>query len=367
MAPRRRVLLISNGHGEDSIGAAIARRLSDFEVDAYPMLGDGRSYADACPIVGPRRYLPSQGHRRKGSLWADTLAGFGIGPAVRFMRTEGSDYDAIVVVGDMIGVALCWWNDVRVRLYLDVYKSGFANSYSALERWIIRRTCGLVLTRDRILAEQLSRARINARFAGNVMMDTIPNAAYDAQGLRRHRRAIAILPGSRTDASSNFALQIAALRQVPGIADVDLFAALAPGTDIGELASASQLAAAPDVLAGDLNIHISSNALASVFAASDIVLGQAGTANLQALGLGRPVVSFQVDHAREARRNRIAALTGDSRIVTERRPEALAVAITALLADDADRLRRGAIGKERIGPPGAIEAVLAELARDEGS
>ncbi len=365
MAPRRRVLLISNGHGEDSIGAAIARRLLDLEVDAYPTLGDGKAYADVCPIVGPRRHLPSQGLRRKGSLAGDARAGFGIGNAVRFMRTNSDDYDDIVVVGDLVGVALCWWSGVRVRLYLDVYKSGRANRYSMLERWIIRRTSELVLTRDSVLAEELQNARIKARFAGNVMMDTIPDAPYDAMALRRHALAIALLPGSRADAPSNFALQIEALRKVHGIADVDLFMALAPGTDVGELARVSGLATGPDVLAGDLNIHLSSGALASVFAASDIVLGQAGTANLQAIGLGKPVVSFLIDEAREARRARVAALTGDSRIVVGKDAGALADAVSSLLEDDADRARRGAIGRERMGPPGAIDAVVAELTKDE--
>lgn len=365
MAPRRRVLLISNGHGEDSIGAAIVRRLHDFEVDAYPTLGDGKAYAGVCPIVGPRRHLPSQGLRRKGSLASDARAGFGIGNAVRFMRTNGDDYDDIIVVGDLVGVALCWWSGVRVRLYLDVYKSGRANSYSLLERWIIRRTCDLVLTRDTILAQQLQKAGIKARFAGNVMMDTIPDADYDATALRRHPLAIALLPGSRVDAPANFALQVEALRKVAGIADVDLFAAIAPGTDVEELARVSGLAAGPDVLAGDLIVHLSQGALASVFAASDVIMGQAGTANLQAIGLGKPVVSFLIDDAREARRARIAALTGESRIVVEKNAEALARAVSGLLTNDADRARRGAIGKERMGPPGAIDAIVAELSQDQ--
>ena len=91
------------------------------------------------------------------------------------------------------------------------------------------------------------------------------------------------------------------------------------------------------------------------------MLGQGGTANLQALGLGRPVVSFLAEDARETRRRRIAALTGDSRIVVPRDAAALAGALAALLADDADRARRGAIGRERMGPGGAIAAIVEEL------
>ena len=76
-------------------------------------------------------------------------------------------------------------------------------------------------------------------------------------------------------------------------------------------------------------------------------------------------MSFLIDEAREARRARVAALTGDSRIVVGKDAGALADAVSSLLEDDADRARRGAIGRERMGPPGAIDAVVAELTKDE--
>jgi uncharacterized protein (TIGR03492 family) len=112
-----------------------------------------------------------------------------------------------------------------------------------------------------------------------------------------------------------------------------------------------------------LTIHLVTGSLGAVVEASDFVLGQGGTANLQSLGLGKPVVSFLVEDARSARRRRIAALTGDSRILTEPYPEALAADITAMLTQDEDRHRRGAIGKDRMGPPGAIPAIIAELTK----
>ena len=165
---------------------------------------------------------------------------------------------------------------IRDVVYLDVYHTGYGRQYSLPEKLIVKRTCGTVFCRSPRLANQLAASGVDARASGNVMMDTIPDAPYDAMALRRHALAIALLPGSRADAPSNFALQIEALRKVHGIADVDLFMALAPGTDVEELARVSALATGPDVLAGDLNIHLSSGALASVFAASDIVLGRRG-------------------------------------------------------------------------------------------
>jgi uncharacterized protein (TIGR03492 family) len=354
------LLFISNGHGEDSIAAQIVRRLpAGYYVAAYPTLGDGRAYAGVCPIVGPRRSLPSEGHRVRGSLWRDALAGFGIGPSMGFMRREAKNYDAILVVGDLLGVVMCWLSGNRVRIYLDVYKSGFDNSYSGLERWLIGSTCDLVLNRDAKLARQLP----NGRFAGNVMMDTLVTGPYDAAAHRRQPRAIAILPGSRESMRENFAVQLAALRLVSDIEDVDLFVALARPEDAAALASAAGLTLGGDLMSdGTLQFNVSSGSLGAVLAASDLVLGQGGTANLQALGLGRPVVTFLAEGTTASRAARNAALTGDSRVVVERDPAAIAGALQQLLADAADRARRGAIGRERMGGPGAIDAIIEELA-----
>jgi uncharacterized protein (TIGR03492 family) len=371
--PVNKLLIISNGHGEDSIAAEIARRLpKSIEIAAYPTLGDGRAYEGVCPIVGPRRHLPSQGHRLRFSLWRDLRAGLGIRPALAFMRNEAKNYDAVLVVGDMLGVIMCWWTRRRVRIYLDVYKSGHDNRYSKFELFVLRRTAELVLTRDPILADQLVAARVNARFAGNALMDTVSQGPYDANARRRHAKAIAVLPGSRGSMAENFAVQLAALRKVPGIEGTDVFAVLARPGDAADLAESSGLRLSPGtgrdgdlgvMSDGRVRIELSTGALGAVLAASDVVLGQGGTANLQAIGLGKPVVSFHAEGSTATRMARNEALAGDARLFVPRDPDAMAAALAQLLADESDRRRRGATGRERMGPPGAIPAIIAELTR----
>lgn len=370
--PVKKLLIISNGHGEDSIAAEIVRRLpKDIEVEAYPTLGDGKAYEGVCPIVGPRRHLPSEGHRLKGSLIRDILAGLGIGPALSFMRSETKKYDAILVVGDTLGVIMCWFSGRRVRIYLDVYKSGYDNSYSPTETFILRRSTDLVLTRDEILTRQLLGEKVNARFAGNALMDTVETGQYDPQFHRRNLRAIAVLPGSRATLAANFAVQLDALRRVPGIEGVDVFAVVARPGDAQDLADSSgmRLTPSPPHRLGDLGtlrdgrvtVHLSTRSLGAVLTTSDIVLGQAGTAVLQAIGLGKPVVSFHAEGSTGRRMARNEALAGDSRIFTPRDPDAMARVMAKLLADPEDRARRSAIGRERMGPPGAIAAIIEEL------
>ncbi|MBZ4241284.1 hypothetical protein LAN32_22920, partial [Mycobacterium tuberculosis] len=58
-------LLVSNGHAEDLIGAALARelrrRLPEVPVLALPLVGGGGAYAGAAAVGGPLLTLPSGG------------------------------------------------------------------------------------------------------------------------------------------------------------------------------------------------------------------------------------------------------------------------------------------------------------------
>jgi uncharacterized protein (TIGR03492 family) len=370
---QQRLLVISNGHGEDSIAVEIVRRLpATIAASAYPMLGEGRAYAGVCPIVGPRSFPPSEGHRTRFSLLRDIAAGLGIRKALSFARRDAAKYNDVLVVGDMTGVLLCWVARRKVRIYLDVYKSGYDNRYSGPEIALLRRAAELVLTRDEILASQLRAGGVNARYAGNVLMDTLVTGPYDAALRRRGTKAIAVLPGSRLTYVDNFKVQLEALRLVPGIENMDVFMALARGGSTDDLAAVTGMSVEPGtgrdgdlgtLSDGRVRIQVASGSLGSVLAASDVVLGQAGTANLQALGLGKPVVSFLAEGTTPRRAKRNANFAGDSRLFEPRDPAALAAALERLLADDTERQRRGAVGSERMGRPGAIAAIIDELER----
>lgn len=355
MAPRR-FLFISNGHGEDAIAAQIVRRLPPgTDVSAYPTLGDGRSYEGICPIVGPRATLPSEGWRNTRNSIAKDIGGGGIAtvwPGLRFLREARNTYDQIVVVGDMIGVYGAWVTGHRGIVYLDVYKTGYASSYLAIDRWILRRTARTAFCRAANLAAILQRSAIDARAAGNVMMDTIPRTGLPLE--RTHPVAMTILPGSRAHALDNFAKQAAALRMLPPDQRPQLFVAVAASVPEAELRD----------LAGDLEItFVPGKSLGDALDASDFVLSQAGTATIQALGLGRPAITFRTAADRRSRFELEGRLFGDARIAVDADPAAIAKAIAELTANPSERQRRGDIGRERIGPPGAINAIIAELLR----
>jgi uncharacterized protein (TIGR03492 family) len=371
----QRVLVISNGIGEDSIGAEIVRRLPRSIVpEAYPTLGDGAAYRGVCPIVGPRAKLASEGSRiDKGTLRKDIAAGGlrTIPPALRFLRAAGSTYDSFLVVGDFIGVAACWLAGIRGIVYLDVYNAGYGRRYYLAEKLVMRHVCRTVFCRSPILAEQLRPLGIDARAAGNIMMDTIAAGDYDAARRRLRLKAVTLLPGSREATVSNFALQIEALALLPEESRPDIFVAVADGIDPADLARATNLFShvpqgreQSDLgrLSGrGLHVHLARGALKPLVEASDLVLSQAGTATVQALGLGRPVITFARETDRMQRFIDENRLFGEARIIVPAEAPRIAAEIERLLGDKAERNRLGELGKARIGGPGVINEIIAAI------
>jgi uncharacterized protein (TIGR03492 family) len=371
----QRILVISNGIGEDSIGAEIVKRLPrSIVAEAYPTLGDGRAYRGICPIVGPRASLPSQGSRvDKGTLRKDVAAGglATIPPALKFLRSVRGTYDTFLVVGDFIGIMAAWLAGIRSVVYLDVYNTGYGRKYYVAEKLVMRRVCRTIFCRSPLLVEQLKPRGIDARADGNVMMDTIPSGDYDAARRRLRLKAVALLPGSREGTVSNFTLQIEGLSLLPEEQRPDIFVAVADGVDPKELAAATKLFLHPPQgreqsdlgrLSGrGLHVHLARNALKPVVEAADLVLSQAGTATVQAVGLGRPVITFARDTERMQRFEVENKLFGEARILVPAEAERIGAEIKRLLGDPAERKRLGELGKERIGGPGVITRIIAAI------
>jgi uncharacterized protein (TIGR03492 family) len=370
-----RILFISNGHGEDAIAAQIVARLpAGVAAEAYPTLGAGTAYAGLCPVVGPRAELASQGWRNfRGSLARDMATGGfrTLWPGLRFFRSIRGRYASVVVVGDMVGLAGCLFGGIKDVVYLDVYRTGYGRLYAAPECWLVRRTSRVAFCRHEALAARLRRRGVDARVAGNVMMDAIPYGAYDAAARRRAANAVTLLPGSRQWVEESFARQVEALRRLPEASRPDLFLALAGGIPAEALGRAAGLAHSPPASGeaadrgtlsdGTLTVHVAQGALGNLVEASDLVLSQAGTATIQALGLGRPVVTFVTPRDRPSRVRDENAQFGEARRIVAPEPQRIAEAVAALLADGDERARLGAIGRQRIGGPGAMAAILGEI------
>lgn len=367
----RRLLFVSTSAGEDSVAAEIIRRLPPgFIVEAYPAIGEGTAYHGLCAIVGPRA-LPPRWRRARFSVPHD----FGLGnarafwPGVQFLRRVRKSYNRVIVVGDIAALAGCWAAGIGDLVFLDLHRTGHGRPYTALERQLIGRTAALVFCRHEDLAAALRADGRDARSVGNVLMDCVPHGDYDAMSRRTRPTAVTLLPGSRAGNSESFALQINALRALPPEDRPDIFLAVAGSVSIDDLARAAKLHRS-GLLTGQsadlstlrdeqLTVHMAhGSALGNLIEASDIVLSQADTATVQAVGLGRPVISFRTFRDRGARYRDEQGLYGIARIVTLPDVQSVSQALRVLLFNADERARIGALGAERVGGAGAIQDVV---------
>lgn len=356
------------------MAAEIVRRSpAGLEAVAYPVIGAGHAFKEVCSVVGPRSHVPSQGWRHaRFSVFRDLPAmAASIPPAIRFLKEARQRYGRIVVVGDAVGIILCRLAGASVDIYVDVFKTGYAHRYSGPELWAMRGTVKTAFCRDDMLASQLRATGIDAVSHGNIMIDTVPFADLGAlPGHNQGRKVIGVLPGSRAGAPTAFVLQAEALKAIARERDIVAHLAVADGVSTADLARASGLpfesAAHDGALLGRLcgpgfDVVLIKGATGNVIAASDIVLSQAGTATQQALGLGKPVITYFPPEHRSKRMRDEQALMGKARLLLPPDPATIAREAIRLLDDPEERSRLGEIGQTRLGGPGTLDAIISAL------
>jgi uncharacterized protein (TIGR03492 family) len=116
-----RLLVLSNGHGEDLIALRVLeelhRRRPELEIAVLPLVGEGSAFAaaEAAGVlrrIGPRRQLPSGGFSNQSlrGLLADLGAGV-LGLSLRqwrLVRRWGRRGDPVLAVGDLLPLLLAW-------------------------------------------------------------------------------------------------------------------------------------------------------------------------------------------------------------------------------------------------------------------
>ncbi|MCF6327785.1 MAG: hypothetical protein L3J21_10910 [Devosiaceae bacterium] len=290
---------------------------------------------------------------------------------IRFLRSIKGKYDKIVAVGDSVTPILSVLAGIKIDIYLDVYKNSYAHRYPGIERWAIKKTCNKVYCRDENLATSLRQAGVNAISKGNIMLDLVPFGQYDIACRRKNKFALTLLPGSRKATAKNLKFQIDAIKKIPKKLYPDIFVAVASGISLEELAKETSMEYHPaktdnksdlgTLSDNDLALNLTSNVAGNIIEAADLVLGQAGTLTFQALGLGRPVISFIVTSDRAKRIADEKLLAGESRIFVPQNSNVLSEEISSLLQNKKERDRMGEIGKSRIGSTGTLKAVVADI------
>lgn len=346
----QRLLVISNGHGEDIIAVKIIQELckildsssysQKIEITALPMVGEGFAYQKAnIPLLGRVQKMPSGGfvYMDSRQLWGDIKSGLlslTINQYQQLKQWRKQGDGLILAVGDILPLLWAWFSGVdyffvgtaKSEYYLrdeqgwlkDIspMEQFFGSIYYPWERWLMtRRKCLGVFPRDSITADSLRSYGIPVYDFGNPMMDDIDlpsplpqnNDNYSDYTLK-----ILLLPGSRLpDALDNWQLILTAVDSLLTIPDWDLIfvAAIASSLDINKFKEIGQKFRWFTPSAKSINIPIedpdkitltkqkaqlilSQNNYAQCLQYCDISIAMAGTATEQFVGLGKPVISF---------------------------------------------------------------------------
>ena len=387
------LLFISNGHGEDLNGSLICAALQaqnpQLVLAALPIVGGGGAYRRrGLPLLLQGRDLPSGGMVYQGSnLWKDLASGWlsQTLAQLRAARRLGPGYRLVLSVGDHVPLLFAWLTGRPTVVFLVSTSSYYEGRLrlSPLTRWLCNRSAvRLVLTRDAFTARDLqSQGLAKARFLGYPIMDALgATAAHASAGERHDAIPIALLPGSRQpEAQANLALLLQVCERLAQSAPDRpwLFeAAVVPGT-VGaqleqELHQSGWTLTADGVQAvvkGSLRVSLRSDAFAAILQRARLVLGMAGTAVEQAVGLGKPVVQLvgrgpQFSYAFAEAQMRLlgeAVFTVGNSAAGTREIHSASALILQLLADpDLPQLCHQC-GLERVGPAGGSAAIAQAL------
>ncbi len=365
-----RVLVVSNGYGEDLMGAVLGRALRHrgARVSAYPLVGTGHAYGvEGIPVLDPRRTLPTAGFGfRTGvrAAWEDLRAGWLSLTAAqrRTLRAQRGCYDQVVAVGDVFCLWMASAADPRGVAYVPTAKSEYNDPHRAFELALIRRLARVSFPRDQLTADRFRRAGLACEFVGNLMMDCLEFSG-DTFDLPPDAPAVLLLPGSRSDAPHNFASLSQAARLVAHHRpEVCFLVALSPTVDVAAVAHASGGTVDGQWLdCPGLRVRWTRK-FADALARAWVVVGMAGTAHEQAAGLGKPVVAYPGGGVQfTAKFLRMQAWLLSDALVPVQGPDQAAEWVLKLLDDPEERRRRGRVGQERMGPPGAASRMADRL------
>ena len=398
----RRVLFLSNGHGEDLNASLVLKALRrfapDIEVAAMPIVGEGTAYTKlGVNIIGPTQQLPSGGFNyinlarfvNPVNWWRDTnpvsllkdlwsgLLGL-TWRQFQAVQRYSPTCDLLFACGDIVPILFARLTGRPFVVFLVSTSSYYEGKVKLpwLAQWGMRSPqCQAVLTRDRYTTQDLlHRGFARTQFLGYPIMDVLTPTG---KALKTHPQAplIALLPGSRLpEAQTNLALMLELCEVLAALRPAQFHAALVPHftqEHLQEIAATHHWDAAhPGQLTkAGVTVHYHYDAFADILHQCDLVVGMAGTAVEQAVGLGKPVVQIpgagpQFTYLFAEAQMRLlgqSVVTVGHRPATSKTLAAAAGKIDQILNDAAYLAHCQANGRERVGEPGGSEAIARQI------
>jgi uncharacterized protein (TIGR03492 family) len=398
-SPPLKLLVLSNGHGEDQVAVRIVRSLQKQPhppmIQALPIVGEGHAYQrqqisllDAVQAMPSGGFIYMDGRQTlrdiKEGLWQLTRRQLN---EVRAWARQGGK---ILAVGDIVPLLFAWWSGAEYA-FVGTAKSDyylrddlgeplpqvghpqwFSDSvYLPWERWLMQHArCRAVFPRDPLTAQTLKHYPIAVFDQGNPMMDDLqPSGLLDLSALGLNtQRTVILLPGSRPpEAYDNWDLILDAIASLLNPDQPQLFlAALAPELDHSRCAHALQQRDWQAYTKEQAYWTQVGSALVMTehfndcLAQGEIAIAMAGTATEQCVGLGLPVITIpgQGPQFTAAFAEAQSRLLGTS-IFTVADPTQVADVMAQI---DPTSPQWQANGRRRMGQPGAAQRIADTLA-----
>ena len=393
-----KLLFVSNGHGEDAIGGRLAREFRRFapnlELAAVPIVGRGMPYERAgIPVLGPRWELPSGGFTFTSLelLLGDWRDGMYQKTHEQHWAVRNANADAVLVVGDVYALwvtfGFAFKNQKKPRVFqvqplvsrsyqdhmtaqdrLERANRVTVDSFTAPDRWFMKRV-EKIWARDSRTSDWLHELGLpQADFAGNIMMDLL-EPECDLTPVLDGRPVLALLPGTRDDYRESLPRMLEVVAQLPEVQAFSAFPGdlnrleLPPGWTWTEPSLLEREASAErTAVHSQTRVPVLRNGFAALLHTSQAALGTAGTANEQAVGLGKPTVAFPTNgpqftgsFARAQKR-----LLSDGLILVANDTDQIVSGVRQVLTPEArDAAKRA--GLERMGVSGGANKIVLEV------
>ncbi len=378
-----RLLIVSNGHGEDIIGAALAEELRHlgYEVQAVPLVGRGLVYERVgFPVLGPRQEMPSGGFtiRSLAVFWADLKAGW-VSMSLahyRAVRQAAQGVSATLVVGDIYGLLVGSVFSKRPLFQIQCLSSVRAwdgrhgRPYSVLERLLMRWVVRVYPREEEAAAWLRAHGIANVAYLGNPMLDALEfPRGQEGDGLALPPPYLLLLPGSRSDAYESLPKMLEATRylRASGLTPVVVWAGrpLDPQT-LGEgwRMEVNEPGVPIRLLHPDgTTVYLALNAFKAAVLGASVAISTSGTAAEQAAGYGVPLVGFPTSGPQytPAFARRQQRLLGEALLLVEAHPQAIAEGVQRWLADSSLRQAVQVAGKAAMGEPGAAQRIALDI------
>ena len=311
-----RILLLSNGHGEDLSGSLLAKQLEKrgYFVDALPIVGKGIHYEkEKIKIIGKTREF-STGGIGYNSLKGRLIEIFG-GEIIYLIKKLylsykiRNKYNYFFVVGDIVPVFFAWVCKKDFFTYLVAYSSHYEGKLKLpwpCKFFLLSKKAKKIYTRDFLTANDLTlQLKKKVSFLGNPFMDKL---FFRNNELKKSNFSIGLFPGSRfPEILDNFVLILEVLE---AMSDLSYFQKIEFNFAIVKILSSSRIRQIfnqrkwvylektneNNVLKfkhKSIKVNLYWNSFEEILLKSRCCISMAGTAAEQAIGLAKPIIQIE--------------------------------------------------------------------------